>query len=224
MAYQSAIPTPPDSPEKPVLQFDSLAQQHEADTLGMWVFLASEILFFGAMFTAYIIYRTSFPAAFEAASGHLDLVLGGLNTAILLTSSLTMTLADDAVVAGNRRALAAWLALTALLGAIFLVIKGVEWREEFRNQLAPLFGRSFVFPEPHTDQARLFFSFYFALTGLHALHLFIGVVLVLVMLAFAFGNAPRLDAKVIIAGLYWHLVDLIWVFAFPLLYLAARHG
>jgi cytochrome c oxidase subunit 3 len=224
MTYQSAIPTRPDTLEQPASQFDSLAQQHQADTLGMWVFLASEILFFGGMFMAYTVYRTAFPAAFEAASGHLNLGLGGINTAILLTSSLTMTLADDAVVARNRRATAIWLALTALLGTIFLVIKGIEWREEFREQLAPLFGRPFVFPEPHTDQARLFFSFYFALTGLHALHLLIGVVLVLVMLIFTLRDAPHLDAKVIIAGLYWHLVDLIWVFVFPLLYLAARHG
>jgi cytochrome c oxidase subunit 3 len=224
MAYQSAIPTPTDTLEQPVHQFDSLAQQHEADTLGIWVFLASEILFFGGMFTAYTVYRTAFPSAFEAASGHLNLLLGGINTGVLLTSSLTMTFADDAVVAGNRRAVAFWLSVTAALGTAFLVIKGFEWRDEFREQLAPLFGRPFHFAEPYTDQARLFFSFYFALTGLHALHLFIGVVLMLVMLGFTLRNAPRLDAKVIVAGLYWHLVDLIWVFVFPLLYLAARHG
>jgi cytochrome c oxidase subunit 3 len=224
MAYQSAIPTRPDSLERPVPQFDSLAQQHEADTLGIWIFLTSEILFFGGLFTAYTVYRTAFPAAFEAASGHLNLALGGLNTAILLTSSLTMTLADDAVIMGRRRAVAFWLAVTAALGTAFLIIKGLEWREEFREHLAPLFGRPFRFAEPWTGQARLFFGFYFALTGLHALHLFIGVVLVLVMLGFTLKDAPRLDAKVIVAGLYWHLVDLIWVFVFPLLYLAARHG
>jgi cytochrome c oxidase subunit 3 len=224
MAYQSAIPTDPNSQEQPVEQFDTLAQQHEADTLGMWVFLASEILFFGGMFTAYTIYRTAFPSAFEAASGHLNLVLGGINTAILFTSSLTMTLAGDVVVKGDRRAVAFWLSITAALGTVFLIIKGIEWRDEFREQLAPVFGRPFEFAEPWTDQARLFFCFYFALTGLHALHLFIGVVLMLAMLRFTLRAAPRLDAKVIIAGLYWHLVDLIWVFVFPLLYLAARHG
>ncbi|CAL1239405.1 cytochrome c oxidase subunit 3 [Candidatus Methylocalor cossyra] len=224
MPYQSAIPTPPDTRERPLPQFDSLAQQHEADTLGMWVFLASEILFFGGLFTAYTVYRVSFPAGFAAASAHLELATGGVNTALLLTSSLTMTLADEAVTTGGRRQVALWLTITAALGTVFLLLKGLEWRDEFRHQLAPLFGRPFQFPGPHPEQARLFFSFYFALTGLHALHLFIGVVVLLVMLALTLGNAPRLDAKVIIAGLYWHLVDLIWVFVFPLLYLAAHHG
>lgn len=224
MAYRSAIPTPPEPGTKPAPQFDSLRQQYEADTLGIWVFLASEILFFGGLFMTYTVYRTVYSDAFEAASGRLDLLLGGINTAILLTSSLTMTLADDAVTARNRRALIGWLSATALLGAVFLAIKGVEYVHEFRQQLAPVLGRPFEFPQPYADQARLFFNFYFALTGLHALHLFIGIVVVLTMLALAVRGAPQLEAKVIVAGLYWHLVDLIWVFVFPLLYLAARHG
>jgi len=224
MAYRSVIPTPPGAEARPAPQFDSLRQQYEADTLGMWIFLTSEILFFGGLFMTYIIYWAAYPEAFEAASSRLDLLLGGLNTAILLTSSLTMTLADDAVLPRNRKALIGWLAVTALLGAVFLAIKGIEYSREFREHLAPVFGRPFEFPEPHAEQARLFFSFYFALTGLHALHLFIGIMVVLAMLMLAIRGAPRLEAKVIIAGLYWHLVDLIWVFVFPLLYLAARHG
>jgi cytochrome c oxidase subunit 3 len=224
MAYRSVIPTPPEAEAKPAPQFDSLRQQYEADALGIWIFLASEILFFGGVFMTYTVYRAAYPEAFEAASGRLDLLLGGINTAILLTSSLTMTLADDAVLPRNRKALIGWLAVTAVLGAVFLAIKGVEYSLEFGAHLAPIFARPFEFPEPHTEQARLFFSFYFALTGLHAVHLFIGIVVVLIMLVLAIRGAPRLEAKVTIAGLYWHLVDLIWVFVFPLLYLAARHG
>lgn len=224
MGNRNAMPMRAETAEAPLPHFDSLAQQNQADLLGMWVFLASEILFFGGMFLAYTVYRSMYPLAFEAASGRLDLVLGGINTALLLTSSLTMTLADDAAAARARRAMVLWLSATALLGIAFLAIKGIEWRDEFREGFAPLFGRPFDFPEPHADRARLFFGFYFALTGLHALHLFIGVAVVLVLLVFTLRGAPRMDAKMAVSGLYWHLVDLIWVFVFPLLYLAGHHG
>lgn len=224
MNYPSAARTPPEREEKPAPQFDSLRQQHQADTLGMWIFLATEILFFSGMFMAYVIYRMTYADAFEAASRHLSLALGGSNTAILLTSSLTMTLADRAIIARRRKELLGWLAMTALLGALFLGIKGVEYAHEFREQLAPVLGRPFHFPEPYTDQARLFFNFYFAMTGLHALHLFIGIAVVTVMGVLAWRGAPGMEAKVMVTGLYWHLVDLIWVFVFPLLYLAGRHG
>lgn len=220
MPHPSARSSAAETLEPPLPQFDTLIQQRQSAILGMWVFLASEILFFGGLFMAYAVYRASYPEAFAAASARLDLVWGGINTAILLTSSLTMTLADDAVLAGKRRALRIWLAVTAALGAVFLCIKAGEWRGEFAAGLAPLFGWAFVFPGADAEHARLFFAFYFGLTGLHALHLFIGVVLVLVMLGFAYRNAPRLESKIVVAGLYWHLVDVIWVFVFPLLYLA----
>jgi cytochrome c oxidase subunit 3 len=205
-------------------QFDSLDQQRQSALLGMWVFLASEVLFFGGLFMAYAQCRGMYPAGFAAGSARLDLGLGTANTLILLLSSLTMTLADDAALARNRRALRNWLAVTALLGSAFLVIKGVEWHHEFSAHLAPLWDRPFQFPGPDAEAARLFFGFYFGLTGLHAVHLAIGVGVALTAWVWAGRDVPRLPNKIAAAGLYWHLVDIVWMFAFPLLYLVDRHG
>lgn len=201
-------------------QYDDQEQQREAYNLGMWVFIATEIMLFGALFLAFTVYRLTYPATFAAAGRHLDVPLGSLNTAVLLTSSLTMALAVHAASAGKRRGrLVAALLATAALGAIFLAIKGIEYSQEFAEGLFP--GRGFVWTEAGEPRARLFFYFYFLLTGLHALHLTIGIVIVLGTAFFAWRGRfpPENDTPLDMVGLYWHLIDIVWVFIFPALYL-----
>ncbi len=205
--------------------FDSMAQQREASSLGMWVFLVTEIMFFGGMFTAYMVYRTYYPAAFAGASHHLNIVLGGINTAVLICSSLTMALAVLGSQVGNRRMLAGFLVLTILLGLIFLGIKAVEYHHKFEEHLVP--GPNFRYPQgQHVQQMQLFFSIYFAMTGMHALHMVIGIVTlgVLLVLSLRGRYTPEYHAPVELTGLYWHFVDIVWIFLFPLLYLIGRHG
>jgi cytochrome c oxidase subunit 3 len=203
--------------------FDSLEQQNEASSLGMWVFLVTEVMFFGGMFTAYIVYRTFYPAAFADASHHLDITLGGVNTAVLICSSLTMALAVHGSQVGNRKALIGFLILTALLGLTFLGIKAVEYADKFEHHLVP--GSAFSYPGPDARQVQLFFSVYFAMTGLHALHMIIGVGVLSVLLIKACRGAysPAYHTPVEVSGLYWHFVDIVWIFLFPLLYLIGRH-
>ncbi len=205
-------------------QFDNWSQQRQAATLGMWVFLATEVLFFGGLFLAYFLYRDAYPLAFAAGSGHLKLLFGGLNTAVLLTSSLTMTLADRASIAGRCRALTSYLGITALLGAVFLGIKALEWAVEFRAGRAPLPGWAVRFDRPDAGQEPLFFHFYFGMTGLHALHLLIGIVLVLLLIAGVALRRNSLEAKIVMVGLYWHFIDVVWLFLFASLYLAVPHA
>lgn len=203
-------------------QFDDAEQQQEASSLGMWVFLSTEIMFFGGLFTGYAAYRSSYPAAFAEASRHLDIVLGGTNTAVLLTSSLTMAMAVHSAQTGNRRKLIRFLLLTMALGATFLGIKFIEYFQKFEEHLVP--GSGFVFDGPNARHAQLFFSFYFTMTGMHALHMIIGICLmgILVVLAWRRKFSPGYYTPVEVAGLYWHFVDIVWVFLFPLLYLVDR--
>jgi cytochrome c oxidase subunit 3 len=206
-------------------QFDDLAQQKEASTLGMWVFLVTEVLFFGGLFAAYSVYRSWHPGAFAAGSHTLDIVLGTINTVALITSSLTMALAVHAAQTGSRRALMAFLVATMILGAAFLGIKGFEYAHKFAEQHVP--GASFHFEPPtYAAQAQIFFSLYFVMTGLHALHMVIGLGVLAWMLWWAWnGTITREYASPIeIAGLYWHFVDIVWIFLFPLLYLIGRHA
>jgi cytochrome c oxidase subunit 3 len=204
--------------------FESLDQQKEAATLGMWVFLVTEVLFFGGLFAGYAIYRTWYPDAFAAASRELDIVLGSINTVVLITSSLTMALAVHAAQTGERR-LVLWLLLaTMALGATFLGIKGVEYYHKFAEHHVP--GPAFSFEPEHFSQAQIFFSFYFMMTGLHALHMVIGLGIMLVMLWWTWKGTITVDYAnpIEISGLYWHFVDIVWIFLFPLLYLIGRHG
>lgn len=202
-------------------QFDNLEQQREAVTLGMWIFLATEILFFGGLFLGFFVYRASYPEVFTAASRHLHVWLGTLNTAVLLTSSLTIALAVHAARVERRRMLIIFLGITFLLGAVFLGIKAIEYRWEFQENLMPFAGLTFHFEGPSPEQARIFFGFYFVMTGLHALHLLIGLGVIGVMIALAaLGlGEHRLERRVEMTGLYWHFVDLVWVFLFPIVYL-----
>lgn len=200
-------------------QFEDREQQREASWLGMWIFLVTEIMFFGGMFAGYAVYRSAYPAAFADASRHLNLVLGAINTGVLITSSLTMALAVHSAQAGRRRALAGFLLATMLLGCGFLGIKFVEYYHKFEEHLVP--GRDFVYPRTFARQARLFFSLYFAMTGMHALHMLIGIGLLAALVFQSRRNrfSAQYHAPVELTGLYWHFVDIVWIFLFPLLYL-----
>jgi cytochrome c oxidase subunit 3 len=202
-------------------QFDDLPQQHAADELGMWLFLSTELMFFGGMFLAYTVYRTQDEAAFAAASGKLDLLWGTVNTAVLLTSSLTMALAALAAEAGHRQRLITFLIATMTLGTTFVGIKGMEYYHKYTHGLMPLAGLPFHWDGPSPARAELFFDLYFLMTGVHALHMIIGLGIMLVLLVHAVrgGLLGDFSAPVRITGLYWHFVDLVWVFLFPLLYL-----
>jgi cytochrome c oxidase subunit 3 len=206
--------------------FENLQHQNEATTLGMWVFLATEILIFGALFTGYAAYRSWYPAAFEAASGRLNLLIGGINTVVLLTSSLTMVLAVRAAQLGSRRALVMLLILTALLGTVFLALKAVEYYTDYLDNLVP--GLAFnpeEWRQVHVNPAhvQLFLIFYYVLTGLHAVHLTFGIVIMAVLALMAWRRAftPEHHTSVEMWGLYWHFVDIVWIFLLPLLYLIA---
>jgi cytochrome c oxidase subunit 3 len=205
--------------------FDSLEQQKDAATLGMWVFLATEVLFFGGLFAAYAVYRSWYPEAFAAASRTLDITLGGVNTAALIASSLTMALAVHAAQTGKRRRLLLFLAATMALGTLFLGIKVVEYADKFAHQHVP--GAAFHFePEAVAREAQIYFSLYFVMTGLHALHMIIGIGIMLWMYWRAWSGAITREyaSPVEISGLYWHFVDIVWIFLFPLLYLIGRHA
>ncbi len=203
-------------------QFTDAAQQREAATLGMWVFLATEVLFFGALFLGYTVYRLSYPEVFLAASNHTLVFVGAVNTAVLLMSSLSMVLAVRAAEQRRTLATAGLLALTAALGITFLIIKGFEYRHEIHEGLLP--GANFRFEGADPHLAQMFFYLYFLMTGVHALHVTIGVGLLglFAMRALFTSQPERLTTAVDLLGLYWHFVDLIWVFLFPLIYLAGR--
>jgi cytochrome c oxidase subunit 3 len=204
--------------------FNSLEQQAEATTLGMWVFLVTEVLFFGGLFMVYTVYRTWYPAAFGAASHELDVTLGTINTGVLITSSLTMALAVHAAQLGERKTLMMFLVATMLLGGVFLGIKSFEYYHKFVEHLVP--GPSFQFEKEHVRHAQIFFSLYFMMTGLHALHMVIGFGIMAVMLWWAWNGTITKEyySPIEISGLYWHFVDIVWIFLFPLLYLIGRHA
>ena len=224
-------------------QFDDLRQQRECMSLGMWSFLATEAMMFGGLFLAYTVYRWAYPFAYEVGSHHLDITLGTINTFVLLFSSLTMALAVRAATTRQRGTMLICLVLTFLLGAAFLGIKAVEWGQDYHEGLIPAVNWSF-YSEPGNQQAakdmhelaehgvnpnnvQLFFVMYFCMAGLHAIHMIVGLGLVGTLWwlgrkgQFTNGN----DQPVELVGLYWHLIDIIWVFLFPLLYLIAGfHG
>lgn len=203
-------------------QFDDAEQQRTASNLGIWIFLATEILFFGVLFAAYTITRVRFPEAFAAGSRLTNLPLAAVNTAVLVTSSLTMALGVYAARRGARRALVGWLGLTVALACAFLAIKAVEYRLDYLEHLVP--ALDFRFAGPQADQVELFFYMYFFITGVHALHVLIGIGCITTIAVMASRNAfsPAYFTPVDVTGLYWHLVDVIWLFVFPILYLISR--
>ena len=248
-----------DAHHHPALQhhFDTMAQQKEAAVIGMWVFLLTEILFFGGLFVAYMIYRIWYFDAFAEASRRLSLFWGGLNTAVLIGSSLTMALAVRAAQTNNRKWTVNWLVLTMLLGCVFLGVKVIEYQDKFANYEVPGANYNWLYHEQHAstptnpqvdssslsagaeeghrqlrltpeqlqNTTQLYFSLYFTMTGLHALHMIIGVGLMMVITWMAWKG--KFDAQyytpVEMSGLYWHFVDIVWIFLFPLLYLVERH-
>lgn len=203
--------------------FDDLEQQHEAGSLGMWLFLVTEILFFGGLFAAYTVYRGMYPDAFAQASHEADLVLGSINTAVLIGSSLTMAMAVYFAQQGKRKAIVLFLILTIILGVVFLGIKSYEYHHKYVDHHIP--GPAFEFEGPLAGPAQLFFIFYFVMTGMHALHMIIGIGLMCVIIWMTWRGrfSAQHYAPVEITGLYWHFVDIVWIFLFPLLYLIDRH-
>jgi len=204
-------------------QFDDVEQQKDASTLGMWIFLATEVLFFGGMFCCYTVYRSKFPVAFGHGSNHLDLILGAVSTAILIISSFTMACGVNSAATGAKNALVGFLSLTILFAAAFLVIEMSEWHMLYKEGLMP--GFNFTYNEIDPGHVQLFFCMYFAMTGLHASHVTIGIGILAVMAIRAWRGAfgPDYYTPIEISGLYWHFVDLVWIFLFPLYYLIARH-
>jgi len=217
------VPTAHAEPPQFQHHFVDMAAQREASSLGMWVFLVTEVLFFGGMFTAYVVYRASFRHDFEGASNLLDIRLGAFNTAVLIMSSLTMALAVWASAAGRRKLIIPFLLSTILLGSVFLGVKFVEYKQKFEHHEVP--GAHFVVPEGLAKPSELFFSLYFCMTGLHALHMIIGIGLLswLILKARRGEFTPQYNTPVDLVGLYWHFVDIVWIFLFPLLYLLGRH-
>jgi cytochrome c oxidase subunit 3 len=209
--------------DKHAHQFDDAAQQYEASTLGMWIFLATEVMFFSGMFSGYTVYRAAYTEAWGAASRHLDIALGATNTVVLLGSSLTMALAVRSGQLGRRGGQVVFLLLTMLLGSVFLGIKGLEYYHKFVEHLVP--GASFQWEGLQPRNAQLFFSFYFAMTGMHALHMVIGLGILTVLLIMALRGrfTPGYHTPLEVSGLYWHFVDIVWIYLFPLLYLVDRH-
>jgi cytochrome c oxidase subunit III len=215
------------APHHPKLQhhFDNMAQQAEASTLGMWVFLVTEIMFFGGLFMAYLVYRYQEPMAFQEASYHLSIWLGGINTAVLILSSLTMALAVRAAQTSlPPKTQIFWLVSTMILGSVFLGIKVVEYAGKFADGIVP--GPNFnAAMWEYPKGVEMFYSIYFAMTGLHALHMIIGIGIMLVITWMAWRRTfdSTYYTPVEVAGLYWHFVDIVWIFLFPLLYLIGRH-
>lgn len=203
----------------PDLQYDSLERQHATARLGMWVFLGSEMLLFAGLLALYAAYRFAYPAEFEAAAAHANLVIGTVNTYILITSSLTMALAIHATRRGHRSRTLLWLALTIGFGLAFDVLKGVEYAEHLREGIAP--GHDYAFAALPAHGAVLYFTLYYLLTGLHALHVTGGIVVLawLALRARRGDFTPQSHLALELGGLYWHLIDLVWIFLWPLLYL-----
>lgn len=286
-------------------QFEDMKQQEESNTIGMWMFLAQEIMFFGGLFTAYLIFRSRYPMAFAAGSNHLDAFLGGLNTLVLIVSSLTMALTVYYAQKGNRNLQVIMIILTMIFGSVFLVVKAVEYTDKYNHGLVPFatwnkktkgevehaktdepkevkhffaseggekkvesaetehhyvnstgefqwndwektdelikeaqqgnfltdaekigyFSNGEFDKEKFTGRVRIFYWIYFAMTGLHGLHMIVGLGMMLWLLIMAWRNTYSAEyyTPVEISGLYWHFVDIVWIFLFPLLYLLGRH-
>jgi cytochrome c oxidase subunit III len=203
--------------------FDTMEQQADSSTLGMWVFVAQEVMFFGGLFTSYLVYRLLFPRGYEFGSRMLDVQLGAFNTAVLIASSFTMAMAVWAAQTGRRKLLTGMLASTLGLGSVFLGVKYVEYSHKIHDHLVP--GPSFGYTGPFADQVEIFLALYFAMTGMHALHMIIGAGILLWFIPKAWKGhfTPEYSHPIEIFGLYWHFVDIVWIFLFPLLYLLGRN-
>jgi cytochrome c oxidase subunit III len=244
-------------------QFETLEQQKDTATLGMWIFLTTEVLFFGGMFMTYTINRHAYAAAFGVGGNTLDLRLGGLNTVVLILSSLTMAMSVWAAQVGKKKQITLFLTATLVLGCVFLGVKAVEYKQKYDHHLIPghSFDITFCVNNPNAcglsgkaledeqkeieeavkaedksnpgygladlnSHAQLYFSLYFGMTGLHALHMIIGAGLLIWLLKESLAGrfGPGYNTPVEVTGLYWHFVDIVWIYLFPLLYLIDRHN
>ncbi len=203
--------------------FESYDQQRESATLGMWLFLAQEIMFFGGLFTAYLLYRWKYAEDFAIASSHLDWKLGMFNTAVLIISSLTMALAVRSSQTNDPKATVRWLILTGGLGGVFLLVKAYEYHHKWVDGIIP--GLKWSDPFPEAPHAQMFYFIYFIMTGLHALHMVVGIGILGWLIPQAAKGRFNIDNHNYVEGfgLYWHFVDIVWIFLFPLLYLIGRH-
>jgi cytochrome c oxidase subunit III len=204
-------------------QFASSRHRDETAELGMWVFIATEVLLFGGLLLGYFVYRHAYPGAFAVASRHTDILIGAANTAILLTSSFLVACAVDALQKHARGVCIALLAGAIALGSLFIGLKAVEYADEYREHLVP--GIDFAFDGPSANGVQLFFVFYFVATLLHALHMLIGIgVLATLALLVRKSSSTRRRTALHSAALYWHFVDVVWIFLFALIYLPGRSG
>ena len=203
--------------------FETREQQYDAANLGMWAFLVQEILFFGGLFGGYTVYRSEYFQAFVEGSHHLDVSLGAFNTAVLIGSSLTMALAVRAAQTGRQNTIIGWLVSTIVLGCTFLGVKAIEYTHKYHEGLVP--GASFSPESIQPGPLKIFFSFYFVMTGMHAFHMVvgIGIMLWLIIKTIRGTFSTKYFTPVEMTGLYWHFVDIVWIFLFPLLYLIGRH-
>jgi cytochrome c oxidase subunit 3 len=207
----------------PELQYANLAQQGDTAQLGMWVFITTETLFFGALIFTYFLYRTAYPHEFAAAAQDAVLWCGSVNIGLIITSSLTMVLAINSAADGRRRALLSWLLATAFLGLCFLAVKGYEYSLDYHDNVVP--AVNFIMKPGEAPAGELFWVFYFVATGLHAVHMTIGVGLILYMLLWRVHRGeitPAYYAPLEVVALYWSFVDTVWLFLFPAIYLVGR--
>jgi cytochrome c oxidase subunit 3 len=233
-------------------QFETLEQQKESATLGMWVFLVTEVLFFGGLFMTYTINRRAFSTAFGIGSNTLDITLGAGNTVVLIMSSLTMAMAVWSAQVGKKKLVSIFLIATLVLGTVFLGVKAIEYKQKYDHHLIPGHGFDMRYRSAHPTASddlkelarekqevetaiksdpdinyhgQLYFSLYFGMTGLHALHMIIGAGLLVWLIKGSLGGryTPQYNTPVEIVGLYWHFVDIVWIYLFPLLYLIDRH-
>ena len=204
-------------------QFATEEQQHETTTFGMWLFLATEVLFFGALFTAFSVYRMHYPHAFTVGSEGMNLLLGATNTAVLITSSLTMAMSIHSIALGKQGRAAVYLIATIVIGSVFLGIKFLEYYQHYMEQKAP--GLNFVSTDPAGRQIELFYVFYFVMTGLHAVHMIIGISILAILVMRIFGGSftAAYHTPIEATGLYWHFVDIVWVFLYAIFYLPGVH-
>ncbi len=203
------------------VQFVSSRHRDETAELGMWVFIATEVLLFGGLLLGYFVYRHAYSGAFAAGSRHTDILIGAANTAILLTSSFLVACAVNALQTNARQISIALLSGAMVLGVLFLVLKSIEYTNEYHEHLVP--GVDFVFEGPLANGVQLFFVFYFVSTAIHALHMLIGIgVLGTLALLLRKSASTRKRAALRSAALYWHFVDVVWIFLFALIYLPGR--
>lgn len=189
----------------------------------MWIFLANEVMMFGALFTAYAVYRASHPQAFHIGSADMNILLGSINTALLLSSSLMLTFAEHSAQVGNRRLIAIFLILTMTIGLVFLGLKFTEYYQHFQEHRAP--GVWFNDSSPYASSVQMFFVFYFTMTGLHAIHMIIGIgILAGLLFRTLIGTmTAEYHTPILFGGLYWHFVDIVWIFLYATFYLPGLH-